>query len=98
MQSIDAILHVNPDLEEKGLAMIFNPTSQSIRDSLEIPLYYTGLTDKVKVLRENGTETVHQLDRMFNVEIDIGETCRNFDFMNTFYFLNYFFQNWDQSH
>lgn len=73
MQSLDAFLHVNPELDERGLAMIFNPTSHSIRDSLQIPLYYTGLTDEVKVIRENGTETIHQLDRMFNVDIDIGE-------------------------
>jgi hypothetical protein len=45
----DGILHVNPQGEEKGLLMLYNPTGEPITRELKIPVYYTGLTDKVKL-------------------------------------------------
>jgi len=45
----DAILHVNPFGEEKGLLMIYNPLNMAITRHLEIPVHYTGLKNKIKV-------------------------------------------------
>jgi len=41
-RDIDCILHVNPQLKQKGLAMVYNPTSRRISRQLKLPLYYTG--------------------------------------------------------
>jgi len=49
----DAILHVNPALHEKGLAVIHNPLSTAITRIVRLPLYYTGLTTSA-VVRING--------------------------------------------
>ena len=46
---VDAILHVNPSLPTKGLAMLFNPTSVPINGTLPLNLYYTSLTTAAKV-------------------------------------------------
>jgi hypothetical protein len=42
----DGILHADPSLEIKGFAMLYNPTEQSIKRTIHLPLYYTGLTKK----------------------------------------------------
>ncbi len=45
----DCVLHVNPHLDHRGLAMIFNPTPVAITRNISLPLYYTGLSDKALV-------------------------------------------------
>ena len=74
MQNIDAFLHVNPSLVEKGLMMVFNPTQWHISDILAVPLYYTGLTDTALVSREDATSVAYTLDRQFNIylPVDLG--------------------------
>jgi hypothetical protein len=51
----DGWLHVNPLLPERGLAFFYNPLSVPIERTIHLPLYYTGLTDKALVRRENGS-------------------------------------------
>ena len=48
-QDFDAILHVDPMGQEKGLVMVYNPLNTTITRRLEIPVYYTGLRNKVIV-------------------------------------------------
>lgn len=50
----DYYLHVNPQLKEKGLLMVFNPTDRPIRTTLRIPLYYTGLKGRAQVSEQEG--------------------------------------------
>ena len=44
-------------LSAQGLAMVFNPTNQTVRTELPLPLYYTGLTDGVTVVLEDASTT-----------------------------------------
>lgn len=53
-QNPDYYLHANPELEEKGLLMIFNPTNRPIKKTLCIPLYYTGLQGKAEISEQDG--------------------------------------------
>lgn len=50
----DGIMHVNPRLKEKALAMLFNPTDADIVRTVRLPLYYTGLQRKVRVREQEG--------------------------------------------
>ncbi|MDE3165720.1 MAG: alpha-galactosidase [Acidobacteriota bacterium] len=50
----DAILHVNPALKEKGLAVVHNPLEVPVTRTIRLPLYYTGLTDAAVVRVEGG--------------------------------------------
>lgn len=45
----DGILHVNPALDECGLAMLYNPLDEPIHRRIRLPLYYTGLRDTARV-------------------------------------------------
>ena len=71
MQSIDGFLHVKPfDGHFRGLAMFFNPTTEIINDTIEIPLYYTGLTHDVLVTVQGNKSTTQKytLSRQFTIE------------------------------
>ena len=70
MADFDCILHVNPDLQDRGLAMVFNPTSQSISRNISLPLYYTGIWEKAVVMKEGATPgTTYTLDRVYQIEL-----------------------------
>ena len=42
--AIDGIIHVDSDGVQKGLAAFFNQTTETVTQTVKIPLYYTGLT------------------------------------------------------
>ncbi|MHC4992626.1 MAG: hypothetical protein ACYTGC_16770, partial [Planctomycetota bacterium] len=45
----DGWLHVNPALEERALAAIYNPLPEAISRTIRVPLYYAGLTGTARV-------------------------------------------------
>ena len=67
----DGILHVNPSLKEKGLAMLYNPTKQSMTKTIKLPLYYTGLTEIAKIREKEGAARSYKLNRDYTVDITI---------------------------
>jgi len=71
MLGIDCMLHVNPQLEICGMAMVFNPTSIYVNETLLLPLYYTGITEVALVQEQNNTVSSFKLDRNFNIELTI---------------------------
>jgi hypothetical protein len=70
-RSVDCMLHANPALPEKGLAMVFNPTDLPIETTLRLPLYYTGLTDSALVREQEGDATRYGLDREYGVDVPV---------------------------
>lgn len=67
----DGIMHVNPDLKEKGLILLYNPTDSDIEKIIDVSLYYTGLDDKVMIREKEGTPISYTLNRDYNVSIKI---------------------------
>ena len=68
---LDAILHVNPYGEEKGLAMIYNPASTAVTKWITLPLYYTGITDKACISIQDGKPRSYVLDRAYKVRLKV---------------------------
>ena len=58
-RDVDCLLHVNPRLPIRGLAMVYNPLDTSVQKRLRLPLYYTGI-DQVARVRERDGDTVRQ--------------------------------------
>lgn len=54
MAETDGILHVNPDIQQKGFLAVYNPLLTDIERTIRVPLYYTGLHDKVRVKEQDG--------------------------------------------
>jgi hypothetical protein len=75
-RDIDALLHVNPALREKGLAMVYNPLDQPVTRTLRLPLYYTGLAQTALIREQNGPARSYALDREYNVEVRLSIPAR----------------------
>ena len=52
--------------------MFFNPTDKTMKRTIKLPLYYTGLTDKARIRIEGGKVETYQLNRDYIVEITVG--------------------------
>jgi hypothetical protein len=68
---LDYILDVNPAIEEKGFLMFYNPTNQAVTRTLQVPLYYTGLTDTAQVSPEDGAAQQIKLNRDYRAAIAV---------------------------
>lgn len=66
----DGWMHVNPQLPNKALVMLFNPAKKAITRTIVLPLYYTGLQQQATVLHD-GRATVYSIDRNYNVQVKI---------------------------
>jgi hypothetical protein len=76
-QDWDGWLHVNPALNECGLAMIYNPLSEPIQRLIRLPLYYTGLTERAVVRWQDGQAETVVLARDYSVEITANVPARS---------------------
>lgn len=70
-KGLDCVLHVNPELKERGLAMIYNPTDRRIETTLDLPLYYTGLTSKARIREQDGKPKTVPLDRDYHAGVPV---------------------------
>ena len=68
-RQIDGILHVNPQAEEKGLAVFYNPTDQDQKAEFDLPLYYAGLTDHAQISQDDGPFEPIRLSRTYAVPV-----------------------------
>lgn len=60
----DGILHVNPNLPIKGMAVLYNPTNANITREIRLPLRYTGLTTTAQIqIMEQGKPRRYELDK-----------------------------------
>jgi hypothetical protein len=75
-RDIDCMMHVNPALEEKGLAMVFNPLDRPVEKALEHPLYYTGLTEVARIREQEGASKEYALDRAYTVRVPVAIPAR----------------------
>ena len=67
----DGWLHVNPQLTERGLAVFYNPLPTPIDRDVRLPLYYAGLTERVRVQQEDGQVDVIRLERDGSAVVNI---------------------------
>ncbi len=67
----DGVLHVNPNLAVKGMAVFFNPTAKPITRTIDLPLYYTGLQKTARVRIQDGRSKRYRLDRDYAIAVEI---------------------------
>lgn len=68
---IDGMLHVNPRLPERGLAMFYNPADREQSETFRLPLYYTGLTDTARVREQDGEPKDYTLARDYSIALPV---------------------------
>ena len=75
----DGFLHINPAGEEKGLLMLFNPLNIPIKKEIEIPVYYTGLSEKVKIGEKDGKMKIYPINRDYVVSLTVSIPARGYN-------------------
>jgi hypothetical protein len=75
-RDLDTILHVNPWLPQKGLAVVYNPLDNEVSGKVTLPLYYAGLTTVAKIREREGPGRSYVLDRLFRVEVPVRVPAR----------------------
>jgi len=75
-RDLDAILHVNPQLREKGFAMVYNPLDVPVTRTMVFPLYYTGLTQTATIRERDGEARPYRLNNRAEVELTLSLPAR----------------------
>ena len=70
-RDIDMMLHVNPRLPQKGLAIFFNPLNEPMTREVTLPLYYTGLTSSAMIREQEGEAVEYKLDSRFEIVLTV---------------------------
>lgn len=70
-RSWDGFMHANPLLKEKGFLMVFNPTNETIQQTIKIPLYYTGILEVATIAEKATQPKDYPLDRDYGVKLKI---------------------------
>jgi hypothetical protein len=80
---LDGIVHVNPALPTKALAVIYNPTKKQVTEQVEVPLYYSGLRKRATIVQEEGKAFPATLSSEGNVVLKVKvapQSCTWFTF------------------
>ena len=76
----DAILHVDPQGAEKGLLMIYNPLNEVIKRELNVPVYYTGLKDKVNITEQEGQSITVAINENGKIKFEVTIPAKGYNF------------------
>ena len=80
-RNLDGILHVNPALKTKGMALIWNPTEAPITQDVTIPLYYTGLKGSATLRVGEGKPSKLTLDDRHQASVRVNVPARQMVWM-----------------
>jgi hypothetical protein len=67
----DGILHVDPRLEIKAYAILYNPCVEEIQRKIALPLYYTGLSKVANIRIGEGPWTEYTISRDFHTMVEV---------------------------
>ena len=74
----DGIMHVSPTGQHRALAMVFNPTDETIVRDIKLPLYYTGLDSEASIRQEEGAPKRVTLNRDYSIDLKAEIPARGF--------------------
>ncbi len=77
----DGIMHINPQLKIKALTMLYNPLKEKITRTVQLPLYYTGLTTIAKVSEEGNPAKEYILKRDYTIELTVTIEPENYTWL-----------------
>ncbi len=67
----DGFMHVNPSLEDRAFVMLFNPTKTVIKQTINLPLYYAGLTHSISITDKYGRRLNVTVDNNHEASIEV---------------------------
>ena len=60
--------------------MIYNPLEEPITRTIKVPVYYTGIKDKVKVQEQKGKTKTYHIDKDYNIELTFSVPARGYNY------------------
>ncbi len=78
-RDLDWMLHVNPQLDEKGLLAVFNPTDHEITKTIRVPLYYTGIRGTASFSHQHDAPKHLRVDHDDRVTLTLTLPATSFD-------------------
>ncbi|MBL8888380.1 MAG: hypothetical protein JNL67_00265 [Planctomycetaceae bacterium] len=70
-RDIDYLIHVNPALETPGMVVIYNPLPEPVTRTIQLPLYYTGLSGEVQIQQETAAPQTVALDGQGRAVVEV---------------------------
>lgn len=70
-KDLDYFFHANPYLKTQGMLVVYNPTSQPIKETIRVNLYYTGLQDEARWKDSDNAGGALKIDNRHAVYIDV---------------------------
>ncbi|MCA9150460.1 MAG: hypothetical protein KDA92_14215, partial [Planctomycetales bacterium] len=67
----DGWLHVKPGAHIPAMAIIYNPLPDAIERTIDVPLYYAGLSESARVTVGDGESQTVKLDRQETARIQL---------------------------
>ena len=67
----DGFMHVNPSLDDKAFVLLFNPTKTVIKQTIKLPLYYTGVTTSIRITDKYNKPLNLKVDNNHEVSIEV---------------------------
>ena len=77
-RDFDGYVHVNPELDEKGMLVLFNPLNEEITRTIRVPLYYTGLSETAEFALYDGEPVTYDLERDYTVSLTVTIPANDF--------------------
>lgn len=65
----DGIMHVSATLKQKGFLLLYNPTKEKITRTIQVPLYYSGLTNEAVFKEKDLSAKRYTLDRKYEASM-----------------------------
>jgi hypothetical protein len=67
----DGIMHINNKLPQKAFVLLYNPTAKPMTRDINLPMYYSGAKQSIKIREKEGQATTYQLDREYVAHLKI---------------------------
>lgn len=79
-RDVDWMLHVNPQLRERGLLAVFNPLDRAVERTLQVNVYYTGLSGEL-TLKDSRSQTCRVVvNRDNTIPVTVSIPAGGFDY------------------
>jgi hypothetical protein len=70
-QHLDLVVHVNPALPIKAMAVIWNPADTVVVETVTLPLYYAGLVSRASIAEQDRRPAGVALDRFSQARVTV---------------------------
>lgn len=70
-RDLDWMLHANPTLPDKGMLVVFNPLKESVKKTIRVNLYFTGLTTSAKVSAGESKAEAYEIARDYSIDLPV---------------------------